>query len=326
MLRSAETSIGLIDPKPHRLRVSVTDRCNFRCRYCMPLEGVPKLAHGDLLSLEDLASLAAWLAPRFGIRRIKLTGGEPLLRLGIDDLVRQLAVIPDVDEISLTTNGSGLVQHAEKLRAAGVVRVNVSLDTLDAARFHELTRGGRIEDVLAGIRAAVSAGLLPLKLNSVLQRSTWQQDVPQLLDYAAEHGFELRFIELMRTGTERSWCDAEFVAATRVQIWLAEQGRLRPNFLMDQGPARLSQVWWRGGIVKVGWITPRSHPFCESCDRMRLDARGRLYRCLMDPHYFDLGAALYREDRMGEQLAAYLAAKFAPETMEQASAMSLIGG
>jgi cyclic pyranopterin phosphate synthase len=328
MLRSTvETSFGWMESRPHRLRMSVTDRCNFRCRYCMPLEGVPKLAHRDLLSLEDLASLAAWLAPRFGIRRIKLTGGEPLLRLGVDNLVKQLAAIPGVGEISLTTNGSCLAQQAEKLRAAGLARVNVSLDTLDAARFHELTRGGRLTDVLAGIQAAVSAGLLPLKLNSVLQRSTWQQDVPLLLDYAAERGFELRFIELMRTGTEQPWCDAEFVAATRVQIWLAEQGRLMPTFLVDQGPARLSRVSWRGVIVNVGWITPRSHPFCESCDRLRLDARGRLYRCLMDPHYFSLGEVMQRGDRTAEeQLAVYLAAKSAPQTMEQASAMSLIGG
>ncbi len=328
MLRStAETSFGWMESRPHRLRMSVTDRCNFRCRYCMPLEGVPKLAQSELLSLEDLASLAAWLTPRFGIRRIKLTGGEPLLRLGIDHLVKQLAVIPGVGEVSLTTNGSCLAQQAEQLRAAGVARVNVSLDTLDAARFHELTRGGRLANVLAGIEAAVSAGLTPLKLNSVLQRSTWQQDVPQLLDYAAEHGFELRFIELMRTGTERPWCDAEFVAATRVQTWLAEQGRLIPNFPVEHGPACLSQVLWHGVIVSVGWITPRSQPFCESCDRLRVDARGRLYRCLMDPQYFDLGAVLHRGDSTAEeQLAVYLAAKVAPQAMEQASAMSLIGG
>lgn len=322
-----ESSLGWMERRPQRLRMSVTDRCNFRCRYCMPLEGVPKLAHSDLLSLEDLARLAAWLAPRLGIDRIKLTGGEPLLRRGITDLIGQLAAIPDVLEVSLTTNGSRLSQQAKVLKAAGVARVNVSLDTLDSARFYELTRGGDLGDTLAGITAAVSAGLLPLKLNSVLQSSTWQHDVPQLLDYAAAHGFELRLIELMRTGTERSWCDSEFVAATRVQIWLAEQGRLLPNLSVEPGPARLSRVSWRGVSVKVGWITPRSYPFCDSCDRLRLDARGRLYRCLMDSSYFDLGTALHRGNGTAEEgLAAYLAGKVAPQAMEQANAMNLIGG
>ncbi|HKS72738.1 MAG TPA: GTP 3',8-cyclase MoaA [Terriglobales bacterium] len=322
-----ESSAYWMEPRPQRLRVSVTDRCNFRCRYCMPLEGVPKLGHSDLLSLEDLARLAAWLAPRLRIDQIKLTGGEPLLRRGITDLIEHLATIPNVSEISLTTNASQLSRHAEALKAAGLKRVNVSLDTLDPGRFHELTRGGDLGDTLAGIEAAVSAGLLPLKLNSVLQSSTWQQDVPQLLDYAAAHGFELRLIELMRTGTERSWCDSEFVAATRVQIWLAEQGRLLPNLSVEPGPARLSRVLWRGVSVKVGWITPRSHPFCHSCNRLRLDARGRLFRCLMDSSSFNLRSALHGGDRAAEQeLAAYLAGKVAPQAMEQANAMNLIGG
>lgn len=316
-----------MEPRLQRLRLSVTDRCNFRCRYCMPVEGVPKLAHGDLLSLEELARLAAWLSARLGIDRIKLTGGEPLLRRGITELIQQLSVIPQVSEVSLTTNGTRLPELAQTLKNAGLARVNVSLDTLDSARFRELTRGGDLADTLAGIEAAVSARLLPLKLNSVLQRSTWQRDVPELLDFAAAHGFDLRFIELMRTGTERSWCDAEFVAAARVQIWLAEQGRLLPDPSLQPGPARLSRVSWRGVSVKVGWIAPRSHPFCESCDRLRLDARGHLYRCLMDSNYFDLAEAVERGGQIAqEELAVYLAGKVAPRAMEQASAMILIGG
>jgi GTP 3',8-cyclase len=313
---------------PRLLRLSVTDRCNFRCRYCMPPGGVPKLAHGDVLSLEEMATLAAWLARRIGIERIKLTGGEPLVRVGLEHLVQQLAAISGVTEISLTSNGSRLSQQAERLKAAGLARVNVSLDSLDGARFRELTLGGKLEQTLAGISAAVAAGLVPVKLNSVLQRSSWKQDVPLLLDYAAENGFELRFIELMRTGTERAWCDSEFVAAAEVQQWLSGQRTCLPMAATGNGPARLTAVFWRGAALSVGWITPRSHPFCRGCGRLRLDARGRLYRCLMDPEFFDLGASMRKHgDQAAEAaLLSYLEQKSPPLVMDHPSAMSLIGG
>jgi GTP 3',8-cyclase len=310
------------------LRVSVTDRCNFRCRYCMPSGGVPKVVHSDLLSLEELADLVTWLVQRLGIERIKLTGGEPLVRRGINELVQQIARIPGVHEVSLTTNGSHLQQHAAELKAAGLARVNVSLDSLDPDRFHQLTRGGRLQETLSGIAAAIAAGLTPLKLNSVLQRSTWKQDIPALLDYAAANGLELRFIELMRTGTARPWCDSEYIAASRVQLWLSEQGNIRPTLCDQRGPARPSLISWRGTLLSVGWITPRSHPFCSTCDRLRLDARGRLYRCLMDAEHFDI-AATFSSSGYGEveeRLADYLAGKGAPLGMDNENAMSLIGG
>ena len=294
----------------------------------MPPGGVPKLAHAELLPLEALTALAWWLTRHVGIERIKLTGGEPLVRVGLEHLVAQLAAIPGIAEISLTTNGSRLPQQAERLKASGLARVNVSLDSLDAARFRELTRGGDLNETLAGISAAVAAGLLPVKLNSVLQRSSWKLDVPLLLDYAAENGLELRFIELMRTGTERAWCDAEFVAAAEVQRWLAEQRTCLSMAATGDGPARLTSVFWRGAAVSVGWITPRSHPFCGSCKRLRLDAHGRLYRCLMDPQYFDLGASLQECGRevAEEDLRFYLEQKSPPLVMDNPSAMSLIGG
>jgi len=294
----------------------------------MPPGGVPKLAHGDVLSLEALAALAAWLVRRTGIERVKLTGGEPLVRAGLEHLVKQLAAIPQVTEISLTSNGSRLSQQAAALKAAGLARVNVSLDSLNEVRFRELTRGGRLEETLAGISAAVAAGLVPVKLNSVLQHSSWKQDVPLLLNYAAENGFELRFIELMRTGTERAWCDSEFVAAAEVQRWLAEQGAHLLTDPEGPGPARFSLISWRGSTLSVGWIMPRSHPFCRNCERLRLDARGRLYRCLMDPKFFDLDDSLrqYGEPTTEEGLLLYLEQKTPPLLMDNPSAMSLIGG
>ena len=317
------------------LRISVTDRCNFRCCYCMPESGVPKLGQRvpklgqqDLLSLEDLASLARWLVPQVGIDRIKLTGGEPLVRRGLEALIRELTAIHGISDLSMTTNGSCLARHAEGLKAAGLKRVNVSLDTLNPDRFRELTGGGRLKDTLAGISAAVAAGLVPLKLNSVLQRSRWQEDVPALLDYAAANGFELRFIELMCTGTARAWCDAEYVAASRVQSWLSTQGWLLPAFCEQCGPARSCFVSWRGAKLNVGWITPRSEPFCEYCDRLRLDARGRLYRCLMDAKFLDLRAALSepKGSDIDEQLFLYLVGKLPPRLMGNTNAMNLIGG
>jgi GTP 3',8-cyclase len=313
---------------PRLLRLSVTDRCNLRCRYCMPAEGVPKIPRTALFSLERLAEVATWLGSRVGIERIKLTGGEPLVRSGLESLICRLRAAPNVQEVSLTTNGTLLARHAEALKTAGLARVTISLDTLDLVRYRELTRGGRISDALAGISAAISAGLTPVKLNAVLQRSTWLHDVPLLLDYAAAHNLELRFIELMRTGTEREWCQAEFVPLPDVRRWLAETTSVVPIATNAAAPARLTRVAWHGVTVQVGWIAPRSQPFCDRCDRLRIDAQGRLHRCLIDQNFLDLAATLNARgpEAAEEALTAYLAGKTAPHSIERAAAMILIGG
>lgn len=315
-------------PVTRLLRLSITDRCNFRCRYCMPAEGVPKAPHAELLSLERLAETVDFLVEYAGVERVKLTGGEPLVRSGIESLVRRIAAMPKVKEVSLTSNASLLGRMAESLQAAGLQRVNISLDSLDPQRFAELTRGGKLADALAGIQAAQRAGLLPIKLNAVLQRSGWEQDVPRLLDFSAENGFELRFIELMRTGTELDWCASEFVPADQVRQALAQTAEVRPMDGPPGAPAKLTEIIWHGKKIVVGWITPRSHPFCNQCERVRLDARGRLRRCLMDPNYLELGSILERGDKQSaaEAFAGYMTGKHAPETMEIASAMNLIGG
>ena len=307
------------------LRLSVTDRCNFRCRYCMPAGGIHNSAH---LPMDELADLARWLALRFGIERVKLTGGEPLVRQGIERLVERLAVTMGIREVSLTTNGSLLQRLAIPLRSAGLARVNVSLDSLDPERFTRLTRGARLEDTLAGIDEALTAGLVPLKLNAALQRSTWIDDVPLLLDYAAARGLELRFIELMRTGTERAWSDAEFVPVSEVRRWIAVRASSLPMVTPAGDPARRLRVDWHGTPLTLGWITPRSHPFCANCERVRLDARGRLRRCLMDPLLFDLaGARRDRGDRSAwTELSDYLAGKHIPRAMDSLFSMSAIGG
>ncbi len=169
------------------LRLSNTDRCNLRCCYCMPAEGVSKLRHDEILSLEELSAVAAWLCREVGIDRVKLTGGEPFVRSGVDELIRQLVDIDGVKEVSATTNGSLLGDLAPALRRAGLTRVNVSIDTLDPDRFRRLTRGGCVDDVVTGIDRAVEAGLVPVKLNAVLMASGWRKDVPALLDFAADN-------------------------------------------------------------------------------------------------------------------------------------------
>lgn len=308
------------------LRLSVTDRCNFRCCYCMPPAGVPKLHHADLLSFEALIQLVQWLASETGVRTVRLTGGEPLVRQGIEHLIAGLSALPQITEIAMTTNGTLLPQMASDLKRAGLSRVNISLDSLEPARFSDITRGGILERTLAGIEAAKQAGLLPIKLNTVLQRSTWKQEVPRLLDFAQAQGFEIRFIELMRTGTERPWCESEFISVDEVCCEL--NAELLPSDTAGRAPARRSLVKWRGDVVKVGWITPRSHPFCGSCERLRMDAQGRIRRCLMDPATFDLTHALATSDGLSasREFRAYIAGKLAPVAMDSSFAMSQIGG
>ena len=184
------------------------------------------------------------------------------MRPGVEHLIAELSSLPAIQEVSLTTNGSLLANQAWSLKAAGLSRVNVSLDSLDKERFKEVTRGGNLDRTLAGIEAAQAAGLAPIKLNTVLQRSTWHQEVPRLLDYAAEAGLEIRFIELMRTGTERTWCESEFVSVDEVCGGLdAEIVSVNEQ---TQAPARRTLLNWHGTLVNVGWITPRSHPFCRT--------------------------------------------------------------
>lgn len=319
--------------RPHtsparRLRLSVTDRCNFRCRYCMPLSGIPLVAHESLLSLDELADTVAWLSRYTAIERVKLTGGEPLVRRGLEWLITRLAAMPNIREISLTTNGTLLQRSAVALKAAGLARVSVSLDSLDSERFAEVSRGGRLQDTLDGINAAIEAGLTPLKLNTVLQRSTWTEEVPMILDFAAERGLQPRFIELMRTGTERAWCESEFVSTTEVREWLKNVADVFPMKTSPGTPAKLSLVTWRGVPMKVGWIAPRSHPFCSACDRLRMDSRGRLRRCLMDPATLDI-AAIRRtagDDTASDAFLAYISQKRRPNRMDMEYAMSEIGG
>lgn len=326
--RESQVQPELDPPGAMTLRLSVTDQCNFRCVYCMPPQGIAKVRHRDLPRLEQLVEAVAWLQQHFHVCRVKLTGGEPLLRRGVVGLVRGLAALPGIDEVSMTSNGSLLARYAGDLKQAGLRRVNVSLDSLDRQRFAQLTRGADLAHTLAGIESAMAVGLGPVKLNTVLQRSGWQQEVPALLDFAAERRLEIRFIELMRTGTEAGWARRQYVAAEQVRQWLQQQTCVRPVKEVCQSPARRTAVTWRGRELMVGWITARSNPFCGTCNRLRLDARGQLRRCLMDPLALPLVTLLSTRpaERVREQVALFLADKRPPQAMDTEFPMSAVGG
>ena len=306
------------------LRLSVTNRCNFACLYCVD----SRCSRRDAaqLSSKNLLRHAAWAIRVSGADRVKLTGGEPLLCRDLEHMAESLRSISQVREISLTTNGSLLASRAASLLRAGVSRVNISLDTLDEKRFAELTRGARLRDALRGVDAALRAGL-HVKLNAVLLRSNWREELTRLFDYASERGLTLRLIELMNAGGESSWASREYLPAPEAQRWL--QGLCGAARMQDAdgAPSRRSAHLWRGAMLQLGWIEARSHPFCGSCQRLRMDAQAHLHRCLMDPVSFDLPQAL----RLGEEAAAssfrkYWDGKRPPMQMRREASMMAIGG
>ncbi|MDE6455539.1 MAG: GTP 3',8-cyclase MoaA, partial [Dysosmobacter sp.] len=251
------------------LRLSVTDLCSLRCRYCMPAAGVPKRDHGDICSVEELVEITR-AAADCGIRKVRLTGGEPLVHRGILDICRGAAAVPGVEELCLTTNGAALSRLAGPLREAGVDRLNVSLDTLRPERYAYMTRGGRLEEVFQGLKAAAAAGFTGTKLNVVLMKGFNDDEIPDFLDVSCRYPVEVRFIELMPIGEGRN---AQFLPAEAV---LESNPYLRP--LEGSGVARRYRS--PGGRGTVGLIEPLSRRFCAQCDRIRVTADGKLKPCL----------------------------------------------
>ena len=254
------------------LRLSVTDLCNYRCRYCMPPEGVAKRDHGDILSLEELADIAR-AAVRLGVKKIRLTGGEPLVRRGIVELCRQLRTIPGLQELCLTTNGALLPQLAAPLREAGLDRLNISLDTLRPDRFAEMTRLGHLSDALAGIEAAEAAGFHDLKLDTVLIGGFNDDEINDFINLTREHPWEVRFIELMPMGPCAEWDKSCFLSGDTV---LQKVPALQQ--IESCGVARRYRL--PGAMGTVGLISPVNHDFCAQCRRIRVTADGKLKGCL----------------------------------------------
>jgi cyclic pyranopterin phosphate synthase len=272
------------------LRLSLTDRCNLRCSYCMPAEGLAWLPRDEVLTDDEIVRLVAVATERLGITEVRLTGGEPLVRRGLPALVARLAALPMAPELSLTTNGIGLARCATALREAGLSRVNVSLDTLRPDRFAELTRRDRLPDVLAGLRAARAAGLTPVKVNAVPVRGVNDDEIAGLTAFAVENGYRMRFIESMPLDAQGAWERDRMVTAGEILDRLAERFTLVPIGREDNAPAEE----WRiaGTDAVVGVIASVTRPFCGSCDRVRLTADGQLRNCLFATEESDLRALL----------------------------------
>lgn len=272
------------------LRVSVTDRCDLRCVYCMA-EDMTFLPKGELLSLEELERLCGAFV-RKGVRKIRLTGGEPLVRRNVMSLIGGLGGLVKagvLDELTLTTNGTQLAKHAEGLAAAGVRRINVSLDTLDARKFAAITRWGRFDQVLDGIMAAKQAGL-SIKINTVALKGVNDGEYDRLVEWCGGHGFDLCLIETMPMGAIEPDRTGQYLPLSRVRAGLEARWTLADSDYRTGGPARYATVAETGG--RVGFITPMTHNFCESCNRVRVTCTGTLYMCLGQDDAADLRAPL----------------------------------
>ncbi len=288
----------LIDPFGRAisyLRVSVTDRCDFRCVYCMA-ENMSFLPKSEILTLEELDRLCSAFIAR-GVRKLRLTGGEPLVRRGIMTLVQSLSRhlrSGELDELTLTTNGSQLEKYARDLRAAGIRRINVSLDTLDPEKFRAITRWGSLDQVLAGIDAAQSAGL-KIKVNTVALKNVNDEEFPRLLEWAHGRGMDLTLIEVMPLGEIGEGRLEQYLPLSLVRAGLAERYRLDDIEYRTGGPARYVRVAETGG--RLGFITPLTHNFCESCNRVRVTCTGTLYMCLGQEDAADLRKPLRASER-----------------------------
>lgn len=271
------------------LRISITDRCNLRCTYCMPLEPV-WFPRGEILSYEEIAQLATIVAGQ-GVRKLRITGGEPLLRRDLPQLIDHLSRIPGIDDVSLTTNGLLLETMAATLAAAGLHRINVSLDTMVPERFRELTMRDALDRVLRGMDAATAAGLTPVKINTVLLRDVNDDEVESLAERAREHGWELRFIEFMPLSNGEMWDTRRVVKGDEVRRRIAERWPIEPDPAGDpRAPA--ARYRYRDGGGFVGFIDSVTQPFCGECSRLRITADGKLRVCLYDDGEVDLKTPL----------------------------------
>lgn len=271
------------------IRMSVTDRCNLRCRYCMPESGINKLEHSKILSFEDIIAIAEAVSD-LGISKIRLTGGEPLIRTNITGLVERLAAVQGIEEVTLTTNGTLFAGMARTLQSGGLKRVNFSLDSLVAEKYSFITRGGSLEDAWQGILAAVETGMHPVKINTVIIKGFNDDEILAFAELAYRFPLQIRFIEFMPVGDLLFWDQGRVISIQEVKSILGKQYNLIPAMQIGNGPAE--QFNLEGGQGGVGFISPLSNHFCAKCNRIRLTAEGKLRTCLYDYHETDLKAAL----------------------------------
>ncbi|MGA0918236.1 MAG: GTP 3',8-cyclase MoaA [Ilumatobacteraceae bacterium] len=313
------------------LRISVTDRCNFRCTYCMPAEGMEWLPRSEVLTFEEIHRVSRIFVERFGVEGIRLTGGEPTVRAHLPMLISQLSGL-GVD-LAMTTNGATLRNSAEELRSAGLRRINISLDTLHADRFEQMTRRNELENVLAGIDAAVAAGFSPVKINAVIERGVNADEIVDLARFGRERGVEVRFIEFMPLDATGHWANDRVVGQDEIVERIAEV------FPLEQMPARGAAPAdrWRylDGAGTVGVIPSVTKPFCGDCDRVRLTAEGQFRTCLFATDEFDLREIMRSggdDDALAERIIAAVGTKWAGHQINRVEfirpnrSMSQIGG
>ncbi|MGV9307319.1 MULTISPECIES: GTP 3',8-cyclase MoaA [unclassified Nonomuraea] len=317
------------------LRVSLTDKCNLRCSYCMPPEGLDWMPNAQLLTADEIVRLVTIGVERLGITEVRYTGGEPLLRRELVDIVARTSALAPRPQISVTTNGIGLARLATPLAEAGLDRVNVSLDTLDRETFKRLAHRDRFADVIAGLEAAERAGLRPVKVNTVLMRGVNEHEAVPLLRFCLERGYELRFIEQMPLDAQHGWSRADMVTADEILALLAADFDLCPDDLEERGSAPAERFLVDGGPARVGVIGSVTRPFCGACDRVRLTADGQIRNCLFAREESDLKAALRdgaTDEELAERWIAAVRGKRAghgiddPSFLQPVRPMSAIGG
>jgi cyclic pyranopterin phosphate synthase len=305
--RGSETKLEMLKDAFNRpikdLRISVTDRCNFRCTYCMPLDEYVWMDRQEILTFSEITRLAT-LFVRLGVTKIRLTGGEPLVRRNLHVLVNRLSLISGLEDLCLTTNGSLLAEQVEDLARAGLKRVNVSIDTLDADKFKRMTRRGNLEKVLAGLFAAQAQGLHPIKINAVVERGVNDDDIVPLAEFSRKHGFQLRFIEFMDVGNSNNWVTSKMVPKKEILE------RLNARLPLDEfggsyGNAPAVDYSYADGSGEVGVIASMTEPFCSNCTRARLTADGKLVTCLFSMRGHDL-KSLLRSGATDEEIVSMI--------------------
>jgi cyclic pyranopterin phosphate synthase len=293
------------------LRISVTDRCNFRCTYCMPLDQYEWINKKEILSFEVITRLAN-LFVGLGIEKIRLTGGEPLVRKDLDQLVAKVSTIPRLEDLCLTTNGSLLAEQIVALAGAGLKRVNVSIDTLDNEKFTRMTKRGDLAKVLEGIFAAKKYGLKPIKLNAVVERGVNDDDIIPLVEFCREHGFAMRFIEYMDVGNANNWTSEKLVSKKEILEIIGARYPLR-EVGRDQGSAPAVDYKFVDGSGDIGVIASVTEPFCASCTRVRLTADGKIVTCLFSQVGHDV-KRLLRGGASDEELVNFISSIWAQRT------------
>jgi cyclic pyranopterin phosphate synthase len=296
--------------KINYLRLSVTDRCNLRCRYCMPEEGVESINHGDLLTYEEISKVIEVFA-RNGISKIRLTGGEPLVRKGVVDLVKRIARIEGIKDLSLTTNGVLLKEYAKALADAGLRRINISLDTLHSDRFAYITRRDKFKEVWEGIETALGNRLSPVKINVVVMKGFNDDEIKDFARLSLTYPLHIRFIEFMPLGEGNTWSEEGVIPSSQIMEEIAEIGELiaiGPE--ANDGPAK--RYFIQGGAGEIGFISPISSHFCARCNRLRLTPDGKIRTCLFSDEELDLKGVLRAsgdEEKVEEVLYQALQAK-----------------